>query len=145
MNEKRPNKRVIVTRPMSEKKPNKRKTIPDLFAGKNSPNKRYILEKDSKLKENAKVLNDSISWWEDRMNDAFERLDVWEQREEEERGYSLSFDPFETEEGHAEELEEIIKEIESLSKRGQIEAKASKNLEAEINEFLKECRDGDII
>lgn len=140
MNEKRPNKRVIKFRPMNEKKPNKRKTIPEIFAGKNFPNKRYILEKDLRLKFKAKVLNDSISWWEDRMNDTFERLDAWEEKEGMESGYSLSFDPLETEEGESEELQELIREIECLAKRGEIEAKASKSLEVEIDEFLKECK-----
>ena len=140
MNEKRPNKRVIKFRPMNEKKPNKRKTIPELLAGKNLPNKRYILEKDLRLKAKAKVLNDSVSWWEDRMNEAFERLDAWEEKEKKENDYSLSFDPFDAEEGESEELQKIIIEIECLAKRGEIEAEASKNLEAEINEFLKECR-----
>jgi hypothetical protein len=141
MNKKRPNKRVIKFRSMNEKKPNKRKTIPDLLSGENFPNKRYILEKDLRLKAKAKVLNDSICWWEDRMNDSFERLDVWEERvEKKENSYSLSFDPFEAEEGEAEELQEIIREIEFLAKRGEIETKASKELEAEIDEFLKECR-----
>ena len=140
MNKKKPNKRVIRVRPMSEKKPNKRKTIPELFAGKNFPNKHYILEKDLELKNKAKVLNDSVKWWEKKMNDAFERLDLWEEKEKKENSYNLSFDPFETEEGEVEELQEIIEEIEFLAKRGEIETKASIKLEAEINEFLKECR-----
>lgn len=140
MNEKRPNKRVIIVRPMNEKKPNKRKPASELFVGKDLSNKRYILEKDLRLKEKAKVLNDSVSWWEDRMNESFNKLDAWEKKEKEENSYSLSFDPFETEEELEEELQEIIREIEFLSNRGQIEAKASKELEREINEFLKECK-----
>ena len=140
MNEKRPNKRVIIVRPMNEKKPNKRKPASELFVGKDLSNKRYILEKDLRLKEKAKVLNDSVGWWEERMNESFNKLDAWEKKEKEENSYSLSFDPFETEEELEEELQEIIREIEFLSNRGQIEAKASKELEREINEFLKECK-----
>ena len=130
MNKKKPNKRLIRVRTMSEKNRNKRKTIPELFAGKNFPNKRYILEKDLELKSKAKVLNDSIKWWEKKMNDAFERLDSWEEREE---SYNLAFET-------DEELQEIINEIEFLAKRGEIETEASYKLEAEVNEFLKECR-----
>jgi len=128
MNKKKPNKRVIDIIDMSEKKPNKRILSK---ANKNARNKRYILEKDEGLKEKAKVLNDSIEWWEQRMNDAFDKLD---RLEEKENSFGLNFNL-------DEELQKIVDELLLLSKRGEIEKKNSRIFEKEVDIFLKECQD----
>ena len=130
MNEKRPNKRVINFVEMSEKKKKKKKSLKQILANKKIPNKRYILEKDDRLKLKAKVLQDSIDWWEEKMNEAFSRLDAWEEKE---GGFDFVFES-------DEELQEIIAEIEFLSARGQIENKLSQELEKEIDDFVKECK-----
>ena len=75
---------------MNEKKPNKRKPASELFVGKDLSNKRYILEKDLRLKEKAKVLNDSVSWWEDRMNESFNKLDAWEKKDNNNARWTLA-------------------------------------------------------
>ena len=129
-NKKRPNKRVINFVEMSEKKKKKKKSLKEMLANKKIPNKRYILEKDDRLKLKAKVLQDSIDWWEEKMNEAFSRLDSWEEKEE---GFDFIFES-------DEELQEIITEIEFLSARGQIENKLSQELEKEIDDFVKECK-----
>jgi len=115
---------------MSEKKKKKKKSLKEMLANKKIPNKRYILEKDDRLKLKAKVLQDSIDWWEEKMNEAFSRLDSWEEKEE---GFDFIFES-------DEELQEIITEIEFLSARGQIENKLSQELEKEIDDFVKECK-----
>jgi hypothetical protein len=114
MNKKKPNKRVIKFVDMSEKK----------------PNKRYMLEKDRGLKAKAKVLNESIQWWEQRMNDAFAELDRLEEKED---SFDLNFDL-------EDELQKIIDKIQFLARRGEIETRNTRALESEIDDFLKECQ-----
>ena len=143
MNKKKPNKRVIKFVDMSEKKPNKRKSPKELFASEKKPNKRklskankdtrnkrYMLEKDRGLKAKAKVLNESIQWWEQRMNDAFAELDRLEEKED---SFDLNFDL-------EDELQKIIDKIQFLARRGEIETRNTRALESEIDDFLKECQ-----
>lgn len=112
----RPNKRVMKNRAMKDGEPNKRELI------------------EAAIKEKAKLLNESVSFWEKRMEQAFCKLEKFDYLEDD----PFSEKALEISEEDSSELESIYQEIEFVNKRCSMEIENMNKLEEEIEDFINE-------
>ncbi len=111
-----PNKRVILFIDMKDGEPNKRKQL------------------EAEIKGRARLLNESVKFWEDRMEIAFVELEKFDY---------LESDPFcsealEISDEDTEKLNDIYEEIAFLNLRCNLEIKNMVKLEKEIENFIDE-------